>query len=168
MREKVQEFATSLLDHARTSLELEIMLNYDPTGETWEPGERQTLERLKLAIKYKQKQFVAHPNVQQLLAKIWYDGLPGFRRLTMLKQLVEVAKLGIQFPVYSTIYMLAPNSPKALFLKKPFVKFICHSSSYATFLSEIYNTSTVLAVLICPVSEDTFVLYPTREVFISQ
>lgn len=57
MRQNVQEFATSLLDHTRTSHELEVMLNYNPlTGcEIWEPGERQTLERLKLAIKYKQK-----------------------------------------------------------------------------------------------------------------
>lgn len=55
MRSQVQTFATSLLDHVRNSYELEIMLNYDPTGETWVPGERQTLERLKLAIKYKQK-----------------------------------------------------------------------------------------------------------------
>ena len=136
MRENVQVFATSLLDHARTSHELEVMLNYNPTGENWEPGERQTLERLKLAIKYKQKQFVAHPNVQQLLAAIWYDGLPGFRRLSMVGQLIEVGKLGAQFPVYSTIYMLSPNSPKALFMKKPFVKFICHSTSYGFFLSE--------------------------------
>lgn len=74
MRKNTQEFATSLLDHARTSNELvgslkefcsirnsrnfcqEIMLNFNPSGENWEPGERQTLERLKLAIKYKQKQ----------------------------------------------------------------------------------------------------------------
>lgn len=55
MRKNCQEFATALLDHARTSNELEIMLNYNPLGENWEPGERQTLERLKLAIKYKQK-----------------------------------------------------------------------------------------------------------------
>jgi hypothetical protein len=55
MRKNVQEFATSLLDHARTSNELEIMLNYNANGENWEPGERHTLDRLKLAIKYKQK-----------------------------------------------------------------------------------------------------------------
>jgi transient receptor potential cation channel subfamily C len=59
MRKNVQEFGTALLDHARTSNELEIMLNFNPTGENWEPGERQTLERLKLAIKYKQKQVTA-------------------------------------------------------------------------------------------------------------
>lgn len=57
MRELTQLFATSLLDHARTSYELEVMLNYNPeTADNWEPGERQTLDRLKLAIKYKQKQ----------------------------------------------------------------------------------------------------------------
>ncbi|XP_063989103.1 transient receptor potential protein [Diachasmimorpha longicaudata] len=134
LKEQCQEFATSLLDHARTSHELELMLNYNPTGENWEPGERQTLDRLKLAIKYKQKQFVAHPNVQQLLGAIWYDGLPGFRRLSMIGQLVKVAKLGAMFPVYSTIYMLSPTSKMGLFMKKPFVKFICHSSSYAFFL----------------------------------
>ncbi|XP_066598089.1 transient receptor potential protein [Prorops nasuta] len=134
MRELTQTFATSLLDHARTSYELEIMLNYNPTGENWEPGERQTLDRLKLAIKYKQKQFVAHPNVQQLLAAIWYDGLPGFRRKSMIGQLVEVGKLGAMFPVYSSIYMVSPTSQMGLFMKKPFVKFICHSASYAFFL----------------------------------
>lgn len=45
-----------MLDHARTSNELEIMLNYNPADtDVWDPGERQTLDRLKLAIKYKQK-----------------------------------------------------------------------------------------------------------------
>ena len=57
MRENVQTFATSLLDHVRTSQELDVMLNYNHEGmQNWEPGERQSLDRLKLAIKYKQKQ----------------------------------------------------------------------------------------------------------------
>lgn len=57
MRKNVQEFSTALLDHARTSHELEVMLNFNPTfgADSWDPGERQTLERLKLAIKYQQK-----------------------------------------------------------------------------------------------------------------
>lgn len=55
MRSQVQTFATALLDHVRTSEELEILLNYDPEGSLWEPGQHQTLERLKMAINYKQK-----------------------------------------------------------------------------------------------------------------
>nr|XP_021196624.2 transient receptor potential protein [Helicoverpa armigera] len=136
LRQQCQEFATSLLDHTRTSKELEIMLNYNPWDvDCWEPGERQTLGRLKLAIKYKQKMFVAHPNVQQLLGAIWYEGLPGFKRKNIVGQCIQVAKLGVMFPVYCTIYMLAPNSEYGRFMKKPFVKFICHSSSYMLFLT---------------------------------
>ncbi|CAG2069492.1 unnamed protein product [Timema podura] len=62
MRAQCQTFATSLLDHTRTSLELEVMLNHNPEGEHWEPGERDSLERLKLAIKYKQKKVSITPD----------------------------------------------------------------------------------------------------------
>lgn len=70
------------------------------------------------------------------------SGLPGFRRKSMVGQLTQVAKLGCMFPVYSTIYMIAPNSDMGKFMKKPFVKFICHSTSYATFLRE-YEHDTI-------------------------
>lgn len=59
MRMQVQTFATTLLDHVRTSHELEVILNYNPGEEDWDPGEKHALERLKLAIKYKQK-MVSH------------------------------------------------------------------------------------------------------------
>jgi transient receptor potential cation channel subfamily C protein 4 len=74
--------------------------------------------------------------VQQLLAAMWYEGLPGFRRKTMIQQLFEVAKLGAMFPVYSTMYIMSPKSKMAELMTKPFVKFICHSASYAVFLSK--------------------------------
>ncbi|XP_065212607.1 transient receptor potential protein-like [Planococcus citri] len=134
MRHTVQTFATALLDHARTSSELEIMLNYDPEGDPWEPNDRQTLARLKLAIKYKLKMFVAHPNVQQLLASIWYEGLPGFRRKNMFYQLLGVLQIAFSFVPHSIAYMICPSSSYGGFLRKPFVKFICHSASYGFFL----------------------------------
>lgn len=55
MRGRVQEFAAALLDYARTSEELENMLNYGPNWCEGSEGCKHTLERLKLAIKYKQK-----------------------------------------------------------------------------------------------------------------
>lgn len=42
-------------------------------------------------------QFVAHPNVQQLLASIWYEGLPGFRRKNMALQTLEIVRIGKKF-----------------------------------------------------------------------
>ncbi|CAH1393552.1 unnamed protein product [Nezara viridula] len=52
----------------------------------------------------------------------------------MIQQVVEVAKLGAMFPFYTVIYMIAPTSRTGMFMKKPFVKFICHSASYSFFL----------------------------------
>ncbi|XP_046673620.1 transient receptor potential-gamma protein [Homalodisca vitripennis] len=134
LRKQCQDFATALLDHTRSSYELEVLLNHDPTGPAFEHGERMHLNRLKLAIKLRQKKFVAHPNVQQLLASIWYEGLPGFRRKNMVLQAVEIVRIGMMFPIFSFMYILAPHSSAGQTLRKPFIKFICHSASYFTFL----------------------------------
>ncbi|EEC04095.1 transient receptor potential channel 4, putative [Ixodes scapularis] len=134
LRRKCQNFATALLDHTRTSYELEVLLNYDPTGPAFEHGDRMHLSRLKMAIRFKQKKFCAHPNVQQLLASIWYEGLPGFRRKNIILQSLQTIKIGMLFPVYSVAYIVAPHSEFGRTLRKPFIKFICHSASYVTFL----------------------------------
>lgn len=55
LRKQCQDFATALLDHTRSSHELEVLLNHDPTGPAFEHGERMHLNRLKLAIKLRQK-----------------------------------------------------------------------------------------------------------------
>ena len=101
LRKQVQEFVTGLIDHTRTSFELEVILNHNPDGDPWQVGDIQGLERLKLAIDYKQKAFVAHPSIQQLLASIWYEGLPGFRRKNIVRQLLEVGKVGAIFCFHS-------------------------------------------------------------------
>lgn len=85
-------------------------------------------------------QFVAHPNVQQLLASIWYEGLPGFRRKNMFLQALEIVRIGMLFPVFSIGYILAPHSVIGQTMRKPFIKFICHSASYFFFLCEFLLT----------------------------
>ena len=55
LRAQCQKFATALLDHTRSSTELEILLNHDPTGPVYQHGDRMHLNRLKQAIKYRQK-----------------------------------------------------------------------------------------------------------------
>ncbi|XP_044748362.1 transient receptor potential-gamma protein isoform X2 [Coccinella septempunctata] len=134
LRKQCQDFATALLDHTRSSYELEVLLNHDPTGPAFEHGDRMHLNRLKLAIKLRQKKFVAHSNVQQLLASLWYEGLPGFRRKNMVLQAFEIVRIGMLFPFFSIAYILAPHSVVGQTMRKPFIKFICHSASYITFL----------------------------------
>lgn len=55
LRKQCQDFATALLDHTRSSHELEVLLNHDPTMPAFEHGERMHLNRLKLAVKLRQK-----------------------------------------------------------------------------------------------------------------
>ncbi|GFQ96127.1 transient receptor potential-gamma protein [Trichonephila clavata] len=148
LRKKCEQYATALLDHTRTSYELEVMLNYDPKGPLYQKGERMKLERLKLAIICKQKTFVAHPNVQQLLASVWYEGSPGFRRKHMVGQLIDISKMAMMFPVYSIAYMMAPNSSLGHTMKKPFTKFIAHSSAYCFFLLLLIMASQRVETLV--------------------
>lgn len=139
---KCQDFATDLLDQTRGSKELEIVLNQDNTPSTGyieqaaEPpvSDKMKLSRLKLAIKFKQKKFVAHPNCQQLLASLWYEGLPGFRRQNIVTRTFLTILIGLSFPVLSIFYLIAPKSFPGNLLRKPFIKFMCHSTSYLTFL----------------------------------
>ena len=85
-------------------------------------------------------QFVAHPNVQQLLASIWYEGLPGFRQINMGLQFLELCRIGLLFPFFSIAYIVCPWASFSQKLRKPFIKFICSSSSYFTFLCKYWKT----------------------------
>uniref|UniRef100_H2LDL9 Transient receptor potential cation channel, subfamily C, member 5a n=1 Tax=Oryzias latipes TaxID=8090 RepID=H2LDL9_ORYLA len=136
LSQQCKRFAKDLLDQARSSRELETILNHRDSDQSEELDPRQChdLAKLKLAIKYHQKEFVAQPNCQQLLATLWYDGFPGWRRHHWAVKLVTCFIIGLLFPVFSMIYLLAPKSALGRFIKKPFIKFICHTASYLTFL----------------------------------
>ncbi|XP_058132903.1 short transient receptor potential channel 4 [Dasypus novemcinctus] len=129
-----KQFAKDLLDQTRSSRELEIILNYRDDNSLLEEQSGNDLARLKLAIKYRQKEFVAQPNCQQLLASRWYDEFPGWRRRHWAVKMVTCFVVGLLFPVFSVCYLVAPKSPLGLFIRKPFIKFICHTASYLTFL----------------------------------
>ncbi|NXV37299.1 TRPC5 protein, partial [Rissa tridactyla] len=135
LSQQCKRFAKDLLDQARSSRELEIILNHrDDQSEELDPQKCHDLAKLKVAIKYHQKEFVAQPNCQQLLATLWYDGFPGWRRKHWAVKLLTCVTIGLLFPLLSVAYLIAPKSRLGLFIKKPFIKFICHTGSYLTFL----------------------------------
>ncbi|KAM6945932.1 short transient receptor potential channel 4-like [Aplochiton taeniatus] len=127
-------FAKNLLDQTRSSKELEMILNHRDDVNPLMDEATNDLARLKLAIKYRQKEFVAQPNCQQLLASRWYDQIPGWRRRHWVVKLLTCAFTGLLFPVFSLFYLVSPKSRYSLFIRKPFIKFICHTASYLTFL----------------------------------
>nr|XP_020476104.1 short transient receptor potential channel 4 isoform X1 [Monopterus albus]XP_020476105.1 short transient receptor potential channel 4 isoform X1 [Monopterus albus]XP_020476106.1 short transient receptor potential channel 4 isoform X1 [Monopterus albus]XP_020476107.1 short transient receptor potential channel 4 isoform X1 [Monopterus albus]XP_020476108.1 short transient receptor potential channel 4 isoform X1 [Monopterus albus] len=129
-----KQFAKDLLDQTRSSRELEMILNYRDDISLLEEEGNNNLARLKLAIKYHQKEFVAQPNCQQLLASRWYDEFPGWRRRHWAGKFVTCVFIGLLYPLFALCYIIAPKSRYGLFIRKPFIKFICHTASYLTFL----------------------------------
>lgn len=86
-------------------------------------------------------QFVAQPNCQQLLASRWYDELPGWRRRHWAVKFITCIFIGLLFPLLSIFYLISPKSRYGLFIRKPFIKFICHTASYLTFLFLLFLAS---------------------------
>ncbi len=137
LSQQCQEYASSLLNETRTSQELEIILNHDhenPPALFENEQEKISLNRLKLAIKYKQKKFVSHPHCQQLLVSLWYDGISGYRRRNIFIKILVILVITLSFPLLSLIYLIMPHSKFGKVLRQPFLKFVCHSASYVCFL----------------------------------
>ncbi|XP_042286659.1 short transient receptor potential channel 4-like [Thunnus maccoyii] len=134
LSQQCKQFAKDLLDQTRSSRELEMILNYRDDINLLEEEGNNDLARLKLAIKYHQKEFVAQPNCQQLLASRWYDEFPGWRRRHWAGKFFTCVFIGLLYPLFALCYLIAPKSRYGLFIRKPFIKFICHTASYLTFL----------------------------------
>uniref|UniRef100_A0A8C9FYL5 Transient receptor ion channel domain-containing protein n=1 Tax=Pavo cristatus TaxID=9049 RepID=A0A8C9FYL5_PAVCR len=147
--QQCKSFAKDLLAQARNSRELEVILNHTSSDEHVDKRglleERMNLSRLKLAIKYNQKEFVAQSNCQQFLNTVWFGQMAGYRRKHTCKKILTVLMVGIFWPVLSLCYLIAPKSRVGRIIHTPFMKFIIHGASYFTFLlllnlySLVYN-----------------------------
>uniref|UniRef100_A0A8D3EBU4 Short transient receptor potential channel 1 n=1 Tax=Scophthalmus maximus TaxID=52904 RepID=A0A8D3EBU4_SCOMX len=145
-------FAKDLLAQARNSRELEVILNHtsseDQVDKRGLMEERMNLSRLKLAIKYNQKEFVAQSNCQQFLNTVWFGETASYRRKHTCLKMATVLSVAMLWPLLSVCYLLVPRSRVGQIIHTPFVKFIIHSASYFTFLlllnlySLVYNEGT--------------------------
>ncbi|XP_036758706.2 short transient receptor potential channel 6 isoform X3 [Manis pentadactyla] len=130
-----KDFVVGLLDLCRNTEEVEAILNGDVEvrhggGDHGRPN----LSRLKLAIKYEVKKFVAHPNCQQQLLSIWYENLSGLRQQTMAVKFLVVLAVAVGLPFLALIYWFAPCSKMGKIMRGPFMKFVAHAASFTIFL----------------------------------
>ena len=87
-------------------------------------------------------QFVAHPHCQQLLASIWYAGLPGWRKRSMGVKVLIIFFLISLMPFMACYYLILPRSKIGKLLRTPFMKFMYHSASFGVFLVLLVLAST--------------------------
>nr|KAF6468444.1 transient receptor potential cation channel subfamily C member 6 [Rousettus aegyptiacus] len=130
-----KDFVVGLLDLCRNTEEVEAILNGDvEIHHSGGDHGRPNLSRLKLAIKYEVKKFVAHPNCQQQLLSIWYENLSGLRQQTMAVKFLVVLAVAIGLPFLALIYWFAPCSKMGKIMRGPFMKFVAHAASFTIFL----------------------------------
>ncbi|KAM6973027.1 short transient receptor potential channel 6 [Aplochiton taeniatus] len=130
-----KDFVVGLLDLCRSTEEVEAILNGDPEPcEDAKPPGRQNLIRLKLAIKYELKKFVAHPNCQQQLLSVWYENMSGLRQKSTVVKVLVVLGVALGLPVLALMYWMAPSSKIGKVMRGPFLKFMAHAASFTIFL----------------------------------
>nr|CAD2157864.1 unnamed protein product [Meloidogyne enterolobii] len=112
--EQCKQYAVDLLNQCRSTEEVMAVLNKEDNFCNEEidlSSAKCSLARLKLAIKYEQKTFVAHPHCQQLLTSIWYEGFPlKQHRSSFFGTLVICLLLVISWPILAICYILLPKS----------------------------------------------------------
>ncbi|XP_015421461.1 PREDICTED: short transient receptor potential channel 3 [Myotis davidii] len=139
-----KDFVVGVLDLCRDSEEVEAILNGDlESAEAAEaPKHKASLSRVKLAIKYEVKKFVAHPNCQQQLLTIWYENLSGLREQTIAIKCLVVLVVALGLPFLAVGYWIAPCSRLGKVLRSPFMKFVAHAASFILFLGLlVFNAS---------------------------
>ncbi|KAM5317957.1 short transient receptor potential channel 6 isoform 2-T2 [Glossophaga mutica] len=130
-----KDFVVGLLDLCRNTEEVEAILNGDvEIHHSGGDHSRPNLSRLKLAIKYEVKKFVAHPNCQQQLLSIWYENLSGLRQQTMAVKFLVVLAVAVGLPFLALVYWFAPCSKMGKIMRGPFMKFVAHAASFTIFL----------------------------------
>ncbi|XP_028322371.1 short transient receptor potential channel 2-like isoform X2 [Gouania willdenowi] len=145
-----QEFAVELLGMCRNQSEVTTILNsYEDEGQdsldqqAFEEG-IPNLSRLRLAVTYKQKKFVAHPICQQVLSSIWCGNLAGWRDSRKTWKVLVSMGIFISMPLLCLVYWIAPKSKVGRVLKTPVIKFLLHSASYLWFLITLLGESIAM------------------------
>uniref|UniRef100_A0A7M4FY14 Transient receptor potential cation channel subfamily C member 7 n=2 Tax=Crocodylus porosus TaxID=8502 RepID=A0A7M4FY14_CROPO len=129
-----KDFVVGVLDLCRDTEEVEAILNGDVNIQVCSEHHRPSLSRIKLAIKYEVKKFVAHPNCQQQLLTLWYENLSGLRQQSIAVKFLAVFGVSIGLPFLAIAYWIAPCSKLGRTLRSPFMKFVAHAVSFTIFL----------------------------------
>ncbi|XP_061938714.1 short transient receptor potential channel 4-like [Apis cerana] len=140
LSEAVSQFATDLIGCARTVEEVEEILKQS-TG--FALSSKFLYPRLLFALHNKQRSFVAHPNIQQVISSKWIEGWYEWKIMTpWMKCLIVILRMFTLFVVLVVI-LVAPNSKKSKFWQSPVNKFISSTASYLWFLLIVFLQSNI-------------------------
>ena len=102
----MSDYVCKLLDKIRDGNELGAVLDAKEGIST--ESEEGSLSRLKLAVHFREKKFVAHPSCQKKLTSIWYGKQRFMEQTPVFLFLLFTAVLTIVYPFLVVIYWIYP------------------------------------------------------------
>nr|CDS18731.1 short transient receptor potential channel 6 [Echinococcus granulosus] len=142
--EQCMNFACEMMDLCRGTQEVEAVIS-----DFLEDGAnvRDPLGRLRLAIRFEEKKFVAHPNCQQYLTSIWYGSETAFLQSWTLMRKIGLSILAMPLlPLICVLYIVLPSAEDSCTprptrigsltraMRCPATKFATHCISHFLFL----------------------------------
>ncbi|XP_014297897.1 short transient receptor potential channel 4 [Microplitis demolitor] len=140
LSQDVTQFAAELIGCARKADEVEHILERK-AGMVFSMNF--TLPRLLLAVECKQKTFVAHPNVQQIIENKWMGEWYGWKKKS---RGTKIATVFLRIPIFWFMALwvwLAPNSKRGRKWQIPVHRYISIVASYLVFLTICFFQSNI-------------------------
>ncbi|PSN56603.1 Short transient receptor potential channel 5 [Blattella germanica] len=136
LSEEVKTFAVELM--GKDSAEVEDLLSQwdgcDNAGQVKFP-------RLMMAIDYNQREFVAHPNTQEVLDAEWCGEWHQWRKKSDFRKLITIFPRMIMLPYIALLCMVAPRGTSVQFHNLPVNKLLNDVASYLIFLIILFFES---------------------------
>ncbi|XP_068084233.1 short transient receptor potential channel 5 [Anabrus simplex] len=137
---ETRKFCVDLIASCRSSEEVELILRRR-AGCSY-PGEVM-FPRLMLAMDYNQKEFVAHPNTQQVLEDAWHGDWHTWRsRADILKTLTVIPRI-CMLPIITIMCLFVPTHRLVRRWQLPINKLLSSVASYIVFLIIVFLESNL-------------------------
>lgn len=140
LADEISNFAVDLVGVCRTTGEMELILK-QIEGAHCAPIF--TYPRLVLAMDYKQKTFVAHPNTQQVLESTWHGDWHEYRLMPPLAAYLYPLYRLAMMPVIFIMCLVLPGHKLVKHWSIPVNKMITHTAMYMVFLVLVFLESNM-------------------------
>ncbi|KAF0299960.1 Transient receptor potential-gamma protein [Amphibalanus amphitrite] len=129
---QVRQFAVRLLDYCRTTEEVELVVTQ--RAGCYEGSRPFKYPRILMAADLGQKEFVAHPKIQQVFTNQWLGRRQRWRQYSLCKKSAIFMFQLLLLPVTSLFFILAPRSKLNTYWDSPINKWLNWMASYVIFL----------------------------------
>lgn len=137
---EISSFAVEMIAACRSTEEMELILRQSKGVEA---ASHFTYPRLVLAMHYKQKEFVAHPNIQQIVQAAWHGDWHDWKFKSGFMKTLHCILRPLLLPVITLLCILLPRHKFTRHFQIPLNKMISHVAGYIIFLIIIFIESNL-------------------------